>query len=76
MAPGAKASTPVVDQVVERVSRAIALASFRRRAGMVVPFVGAAVGGAINASFQRDVSKAARFAYQARRLQAEELGAD
>ncbi|WP_187334941.1 EcsC family protein [Novosphingopyxis iocasae] len=73
LAPGAKASTPVVDQVVERVSRALALASFRRRAGMVVPFVGAAVGGAINASFQRDVSKAARFAYQARRLQAEDV---
>ena len=59
---------PVVDQVVERVSRAIAFASVRRRLGMVVPLVGSAVGGFVNAQFQRDVSRAARYAFQARRL--------
>lgn len=60
--------TPVVDQAVERVSRAIAFASFRSRAGMIVPVVGSIVGGLVNSSFQDDVGKAARFAFQARRL--------
>lgn len=60
--------TPVVDQAVERISRAIAFASFRSRAGMVVPLVGSVVGGIVNSSFQNDVGKAARFAFLARRL--------
>ncbi|WP_390551219.1 EcsC family protein [Qipengyuania sp. MTN3-11] len=60
--------TPVVDQAVERISRAIAFASFRNRAGMIVPLVGSVVGGIVNSSFQNDVGKAARFAFQARRL--------
>ena len=60
--------TPVVDQAVERISRAIAFASFRSRAGMVVPIIGSVVGGIVNSSFQNDVGKAARFAFQARRL--------
>lgn len=59
---------PIVDQAVERVSRAIAFSAARSRAGMVVPLAGSAVGSIVNASFQSDVSKAARFAYQARRL--------
>ncbi len=58
----------LVDQAVERVSRAIAFASFRKRAGMIMPVVGSAVGGIVNASFQSDVSRAARFAFQERRL--------
>ena len=58
---------PLVDQAVERVSRAIAFNAFRTRAGMLMPLIGSAVGGFVNASFQSDVSKAARFAYQARR---------
>lgn len=60
--------TPVVDQAVERISRALAFASFRSRAGMIVPIVGSVVGGIVNSSFQNDVGKAARFAFQARRL--------
>ena len=64
--------TPVVDQAVERISRAIAFASFRSRAGMVVPLVGSVVGGIVNSSFQNDVGKAARFAFQARRLRADD----
>ena len=63
--------TPVIDQAVERVSRAIALTSFRSRAGMIVPIVGSAVGGIVNSSFQSDVGKAARFAFQERRLKAD-----
>ena len=62
--------TPIVDQAVERISRAIAFASFRSRAGMIVPLVGSIVGGIVNSSFQKDVGKAARFAFQARRLRA------
>ena len=63
--------TPVIDQAVERVSRAIALTSFRSRAGMIVPVVGSAVGGIVNSSFQSDVGKSARFAFQERRLKAQ-----
>ena len=62
---------PMVDQAVERISRAIAFASFRSRAGMIVPVVGSVVGGIVNSSFQNDVGKAARFAFQARRLKTE-----
>jgi len=65
-----KSIEPLVDQAVERVSRAMAFAAFRRRAGMIVPIVGSAVGGIVNSQFQRDVSKAARYAFQARRIKA------
>ncbi|MEW4447552.1 EcsC family protein [Qipengyuania sp. JC766] len=71
-----KAIEPLVDQAVERISRALAFASVRGRAGMVVPIVGAAVGAFVNNSFQSDVSKAARFAFQARRLKAAGTGSD
>ena len=63
---------PVIDQAVERVSRAIAFASFRSRAGMLVPVAGSIVGGLVNASFQKDVGRAARFAFQERRLRQSE----
>ena len=64
------AATPMVDAAVERISRAMALATFRRRIGMLVPLAGSAVGLLVNRSFQEDVSKAARFAFQERRLKA------
>jgi hypothetical protein len=54
--------------VVERISRAIAFASFRKRAGMIVPIAGSIVGGVVNSSFQKDVGKAARFEFQARKM--------
>lgn len=66
------AATPMVDAAVERISRALALESFRRRLGMLVPLAGSAVGLLVNRSFQEDVSKAARFAFQERRLKAAE----
>ena len=66
---------PLVDQAVERVSRALAFASVRTRFGMAVPLLGSVVGGIVNSSFQKDVSRAARFAYQARRLRAAGQGA-
>ncbi len=64
------AATPMVDAAVERISRAMAFATFRRRVGMLVPLAGSAVGLMVNRSFQSDVSKAARFAFQERRLKA------
>jgi hypothetical protein len=64
------AATPMVDAAVERISRAMALATFRRRLGMLVPLAGSAVGLMVNRAFQEDVSKAARFAFQERRLKA------
>ena len=60
--------TPLVDQAVERVSRALAFASVRKRLGMLVPLAGSVVGSMVNAAFQKDVSQAARFAFQERRL--------
>ena len=66
--PDHETITPIVDQVVERISRAIAFASVRKRAGMIVPIAGSIVGGIVNSSFQNDVGKAARFAFQARKL--------
>ncbi|WP_370179369.1 EcsC family protein [Alteriqipengyuania sp.] len=61
---------PIIEQAVERVSRALAIALFRRRVGAVVPLVGSVIGGAVNVSFQGDVGEAARFAFQERRLKA------
>ena len=61
---------PIIEQAVERVSRALAIALFRRRVGAVVPLVGSIIGGAVNVSFQGDVGEAARFAFQERRLRA------
>lgn len=60
--------TPIVDQAVERISRALAFSAFRGRAGMIVPIVGSLVGSIVNSSFQSDVGDAARFAFQARKL--------
>lgn len=62
------AATPMVDAAVERISRAMALATFRRRVGMLVPLAGSAIGLMVNRSFQEDVGKAARFAFQERKL--------
>ena len=58
----------MVDAAIERISRAMAFVTFRRRLGMVVPIAGSAVGLIVNRSFQEDVAKAARFAFQERWL--------
>ncbi|AWW73367.1 hypothetical protein CD351_02875 [Erythrobacter sp. KY5] len=63
----------VVDQAVERISRALAFAAFRSRAGMLVPVAGSIVGGLVNSSFQADIGKAARFAFQVRALKRAEM---
>ena len=61
---------PIIEQAVERVSRALAIALVRRRVGAVVPLIGSVIGGAVNVSFQGDIGEAARFAFQERRLRA------
>lgn len=68
------AATPMIDAAIERISRAMAFATFRRRVGMLVPVAGSAVGLMVNRSFQSDVGKAARFAFQERRLKSPGAG--
>lgn len=43
-----------------------------RKLGQLAPIVGAAVGAGVNAAFQNDVARAARFAYRARWLELNE----
>lgn len=67
--PDPAIADPLVDQAIERISRALAMAIPKKKAGSFIPVLGALVSGVVNTSFQGDVSKAARFAFQARRLQ-------
>ena len=43
-----------------------------RKLGQLAPVVGAAVGASVNAAFQNDIARAARFAYRARWLELNE----
>lgn len=63
---GPGAVTPLVDQAVERVSRALAFSAVRNRLGMLVPLAGSLVGAAVNGAFQKDVAETARFAFTLR----------
>lgn len=58
----------VAEKIVERVARQLGLSLAARKAGQVVPIVGGAVAAAVNASFQVDVARAARYAYRLRWL--------
>ncbi len=58
----------VAEKIVERVARQLGVTLAARKAGQVVPNVGGAVAAAVNASFQTDVSRAARYAYRQRWL--------
>ena len=58
----------VTDKVVERIARQLGVSLAGRKAGQVVPVVGGAVAAVVNASFQTDVSRAARYAYRQRWL--------
>ncbi|SDI26833.1 EcsC family protein [Aliiruegeria lutimaris] len=58
----------VTDKVIERIARQLGFSLAGRGAGRVVPIVGGAVAATVNASFQTDVSRAARFAYRMRWL--------
>lgn len=56
------------EKVVERIARQLGFSLAGRKAGQVVPVVGGAVAAVVNASFQTDVSRAARYAYRQRWL--------
>lgn len=58
----------VVDKVVERVARQLGTDLAQRKAAQIIPVAGAVLGAGINASFQTDVSRAARYAYRQRWL--------
>ncbi len=65
---GPAAMAPLIDQAMERLARSLAFSLARAKVGSVIPVPGSLVSGAVNTSLQGDVSKAARFAFQARRL--------
>lgn len=58
----------VTDKLVERIARQLGLSLASRKAGQLVPIVGGAVAAVVNASFQVDVARAARYAYRQRWL--------
>lgn len=58
----------VTDKVVERIARQLGFSLAGRGAGRVVPIVGGVVAATVNASFQTDVSRAARYGYRMRWL--------
>jgi hypothetical protein len=58
----------VVDKVTERVARSLGTDLLSRKAAQVVPIAGGLIAAGINASFQTDVSRAARYAYRQRWL--------
>ena len=63
----------VAEKVVERVARQLGVSLAGRKAGQAVPLVGGAVAAVVNASFQTDVARAARYAYRQRWLMARRL---
>ena len=58
----------VTDTVIERIARQLGFSLAGRGAGRVVPVVGGVVAATVNASFQTDVSRAARYGYRMRWL--------
>jgi hypothetical protein len=58
----------VTEKVVERILRQVGVSLGSRKAAQVVPVIGGAVAATVNASFQTDVSRAARYAYRQRWL--------
>ena len=63
----------VTDKLVERVARQLGLSLAARKAGQIVPIVGGLVAATVNASFQADVARAARYAYRQRWLMARRM---
>ncbi|MEM9250518.1 MAG: EcsC family protein [Pseudomonadota bacterium] len=58
----------VTEKVIERVARHLGVSLAGRKAGQVVPVIGGAVAAVVNASFQTDVARAARYGYRQRWL--------
>lgn len=69
----AKGGDWVTDKVVERIARQLGLSLASRKAGQLVPIIGGAVAAMVNASFQVDVARAARYAYRQRWLMERKL---
>ncbi len=63
----------VSEKVVDRIARQLGVSLAGRKAGQIAPLVGGVVAAAVNASFQADVARAARFAYRERWLSAQRL---
>jgi len=63
----------VVDKAVDRVARGLGTDLLKRKAAQVVPLAGAAIGAGVNASFQTDVARAARYGYRVRWLMHRQL---
>ncbi|WP_116131378.1 EcsC family protein [Tropicimonas sp. IMCC34043] len=63
-----RGGTWVSDKVVERIARQLGFSLAGRKAGQMVPVIGGAVAAVVNASFQTDVARAARYAYRQRWL--------
>lgn len=63
----------LVEKVVERIARQLGVSLAGRGAGRMVPVIGGAVAAGINASFQTDVARAARYAYRQRWLMARQM---
>ncbi len=58
----------LTDTIVERIARQLGVTLAGRKVGQIVPVVGGAVAATVNASFQADVARAARYAYRQRWL--------
>lgn len=63
----------VGSKVVDRIARQLGVSLVGRKMGQVVPVVGGVVGATVNASFQTDVARAARYAYSLRWMMARNL---
>ncbi len=68
-----QASNWVAEKIAERVARQLGVSLAGRKLGQVVPVVGGVVAASVNASFQTDVSRAARYAYSLRWLMRQKL---
>lgn len=76
--PGSRVATDVAvdwvnEKVMDRVARQLGVSLAGRKAGQVVPIAGGVVAATINASFQVDVARAARYAYRQRWLMSRQL---
>ncbi|MDF0599213.1 EcsC family protein [Psychromarinibacter sp. C21-152] len=58
----------VADKIVERIARQLGVSLAARKVGQIVPVMGGIVAATVNASFQADVARAARYAYRQRWL--------
>lgn len=72
-AAAAQATDWLLDKMVERVARQLGLNLLQRKAAQIVPIAGGVIAAGVNASFQTDVSRAARYAYRQRWLMARRL---